>query len=63
MKHLTVLCQFLSILGGVFGVVYGQWFIIPIAVCFLLGFIMWELYLDCVEGWWVEKELDYHRRN
>jgi hypothetical protein len=62
-KHLVVFCQFLSIFGGVFSVLVGDWFTFPIAACLLLGFIMWELHLNGVEGWCMKKELDYHRRN
>lgn len=58
MKYIILLCQFLSILGGVFGAVSGEWIIVPIAACLLLGFVMWKLHLDGVEGWWVIKELD-----
>lgn len=62
MKLLIILCQFLSIFGGVFGAVTGKWFMIPIAVCLLLGFVMWELHLSGIKGWWVKKKLDHHRR-
>lgn len=57
-KHLAVLCQFLSILGGVLCVLVANWSMAPIAVCLLLGFVMWKLHLDGVEGWWVAKDLD-----
>ena len=55
-KHLAVVCQFLSIFGGVLSILVGDWFMAPIGACLLLGFIMWELHLNGVEGWWVIKK-------
>ena len=67
MKHLFIVgtvggMKCLSMFAIIITAIIGKWFIIPIAVCLLLGFVMWELHLDGVEGWWVKKKLDHHRR-
>lgn len=54
--------KYLLMFTVIIAAISGGWFIIPTAVCLLLGFTMGELYLNGTKGWWVKKKLDHHRR-
>lgn len=50
-KCLFALCKILSILGGVWAGFAGEWFLVPIAFCVLIGFVFLEMHLEGTE--WV----------
>lgn len=53
MRYLIVLCEILSILGGVWAGFAGEWFLVPMAFCLLIGFVFLEMrVVDGTE--WVE---------